>query len=164
MAYWLDLASRRILQVAPLCATQTLLHERLLPHIIQCSNVSQAYHIGIFLFSTWKFSFELHFPGQYFEKMIRPHHINNCIVTYSLCVTDLFALSLISAISIYPCDEHFSNLWAPVQLVLPSGYSAGRLKEPTAPCALLRFGVLRDVIEMCLLIILNSHLIPTIIF
>jgi hypothetical protein len=48
--------------------------------------------------------------------------------------------------------------------VLPSGYSAGRLKEPTAPCALLIIGVLRDVIEMCLLIILNSHLIPTIIF
>jgi hypothetical protein len=34
--------------------------------------------------------------------------------------------------------------------VLLSGYSAGRLKEPTVPCALLRSGVLRDVIEAML--------------
>jgi hypothetical protein len=64
--------------------------------------------LEFFLFSTWKFSFELHFPGQYFEQMIRPHHINNCIVTlptiFPVCHWPFCFVS-------YKCNLYISLWW-----------------------------------------------------
>jgi hypothetical protein len=105
----------------------------------------------------------LQFPGEYFAELLKLHCSGSCIVTCHPYVTVHFALSVTNAISVHPCDKHFSHLNT-CSVGAPSGYSAGRLKEPTVPCALLRSGVLRDVIEMCLLVILNSHLIPIILF
>jgi hypothetical protein len=89
-------------------------------------------------------------------QLIKLDDISNCIVTCWQNVSFFFFSPWMLSMH-FPCIPVMNILviWALIQLVLPPHHSAGRLKEPAFRYALLRSGVLRDMVE--LLIGLTQH-------